>query len=250
MNNLFGGIEAGGTKFVCVIANNEGRILQEKTIQTASPEITLNDVCNFFTTEASIYLANISSIGIGCFGPLNLDQLSPTYGNITTTPKPGWKNFPIRKFLQKKFDIPVAIDTDVNAAALGEIYWSLGKKIENLIYLTIGTGIGGGAYVNKTLIHGLIHPEMGHMYIPHDGELDPFQGICPFHGDCFEGLASGPALAKRWGIPAEQIIQDHPAWDLEAHYIALALTNIICILSPENRIGWRGYATTKTIESY
>ena len=176
------------------------------------------------------------SIGIGCFGPLDFNPQSVTFGSITATPKPGWSKIHVRKFLQENLHLPVAIDTDFNTAALGEKMWDSGKNVNDLLYITIGTGIGGGAIANGKPIHGLIHPEMGHIYIPHDTMRDPFRGICPFHGDCFEGLASGQALAERWGEPAEKLHIDHPAWELDAKYIACALANIICILSPQKVI--------------
>ena len=236
MKNLFGGIEAGGTKFICVIADEQGNILQEKILPTTSSDSTLAAVCAFFSLDAKKFLPELVSIGIGCFGPLDLNPQSVTFGSITTTSKPGWSNAPIVNILKDNLHLPVAIDTDVNTAAMGEKEWGSGKEVDHLLYITIGTGIGGGAVVNGKPIHGLIHPEMGHIYIPHDINRDPFRGICPFHGDCFEGLASGPALAHRWGKPAEKLPINHSAWDLEAEYIACALANIICILSPQKVI--------------
>ena len=233
MHNLFGGIEAGGTKFKCVVADEKPRIILEKTIPTTEPERTIEDVISFFQTDARNYLPEIKAIGIGSFGPLDLNSSSPDFGSITATPKPGWSHFPIKKTIEKALNIPTAIDTDVNAAALGEKMWGAGKEIEDLLYITIGTGIGGGAVVNGRPIHGLIHPEMGHLRIPHDVAEDPFPGCCPFHGDCFEGLASGPALARRWGIPGEGLPEGHAAWKLEAEYLASALAIYICILSPQ-----------------
>lgn len=233
---LFGGIEAGGTKFVCVIADEQGKILQEKTLPTLSFDTTISAVCDFFCQDTRKFLPDLVSIGIGCFGPLDLNPQSATYGSITKTSKPGWSHTPVVNILKQKIQRPVAIDTDVNAAAMGEKMWGSGKEVDNLLYITIGTGIGGGAVVNGKPVHGLIHPEMGHIYIPHDKTRDPYPGICPFHGDCFEGLASGPALADRWGQPAEKLPVNHPAWDLEAEYIGCALADIICILSPQKII--------------
>jgi len=233
MRNLFGGIEAGGTKFKCVVADEKARIILEKTIPTTKPERTIQNVIFFFQKDLRDYLPEIKAIGIGSFGPLDLNPTSPNFGSITATTKPGWSHYPIKKTIEKAFKIPTAIDTDVNAAALGEKTWGAGRKIEDLLYITIGTGIGGGAVVNGRPIHGLIHPEMGHFRIPHDISEDPFPGCCPFHGDCFEGLASGPALAKRWGILGEDLPEVHAAWALEANYIALALASYICILSPQ-----------------
>ena len=233
MRKLFGGIEAGGTKFKCVVADEKARIILEKTIPTTKPERTIQDVISFFQADVKDYLPEIKAIGIGSFGPLDLNPSSPDFGSITATSKPGWSYFPIKKTIEEALNIPTVIDTDVNAAALGEKMWGAGMEIEDLLYITIGTGIGGGAVVNGRPIHGLIHPEMGHFRIPHDVAEDPFPGCCPFHGDCFEGLASGPALARRWGMPGEDIPEIHAAWKLEAKYLAHALAIYICILSPQ-----------------
>jgi len=161
---------------------------------------------------------------------------SPTYGYITTTPKPGWRHTDLVGAIRRALDVPVKFETDVNAAALGEARWGAARGLDTFIYLTIGTGIGGGGLVSGKLMHGLVHPEMGHIRLPHDFARDPFPGVCPFHGDCLEGLASGPALEKRWGARAETLPPDHPAWDLQAHYLALALVNYTCTLSPQRII--------------
>ncbi len=176
--------------------------------------------------------APLAAIGVASFGPVDLDPASPTYGHITTTPKPGWAGADVVGTLRTGLGLPVAFDTDVNAAALGEYRWGAARGADPCLYLTVGTGIGGGAIVHGRPLHGLIHPEMGHLRLPHDRVADPFPGVCPYHGDCFEGLASGPALLRRWGQPAETLPADHPAWALEARYIGLALANLICTLSP------------------
>jgi fructokinase len=183
-----------------------------------------------------------TALGVGCFGPLDPDPRSPTFGRILPTPKPGWTNAEIVAPLQAAFHLPVGFDTDVNGAALSESRWGAAQGCDPVLYITIGTGIGGGALVNGRLMHGLTHPEMGHIRIPHDMILDPFPGFCPFHGDCFEGLAAGPAIEKRWGIKAENLPEDHPAWDLEALYIALALANFIVTLSPQKIVIGGGVA--------
>lgn len=175
-------------------------------------------------------------MGIASFGPLDLNPDSPTYGYLTTTPKPDWANTDIISPFKEAFNLPVGFDTDVNGAALGEARWGAAQGISDFIYLTIGTGIGGGGMVNNSLIHGLVHPEMGHLRIPHDWEVDPFPGICPYHGDCLEGLSTGPAIEARWGMKGEQLPADHPAWELEARYLALGLVNLICSLSPKRII--------------
>lgn len=231
---MFGAIEAGGTKFVCAVGTGPENLLNEIRFPTTTPDETLQKCIAFFQAQSKIY--TLSAIGIACFGPINLDPTSPTYGYITSTPKPGWQNTSMVKFFENTLQIPVAFDTDVNAAALAESYWGAGQGFDPLLYLTIGTGIGGGGIVNGSALHGLLHPEMGHISIPHDWQADPFPGICPFHGDCFEGLASGPAMKQRWGKPAETLPDNHPAWSLEANYIARALANLIYVISPRRII--------------
>jgi fructokinase len=233
-NEVFGGIEAGGTKFVCMIGTGPEDIRLVERFPTSNPADTLAKALAFFQKGARIQ--PLSAIGVACFGPIDLDPASPTFGHITTTPKPGWANTDIMGILRSALGIPVLMDTDVNAAALSEHMWGCTDRCDPLIYLTVGTGIGGGCIVNGRPIHGLVHPEIGHLRIPHDREADPFAGICPFHGDCFEGLACGPAMHKRWGQAAENLPDDHPAWDLEAQYIALALMNIIVSFSPHRII--------------
>ncbi len=232
----FGGIEAGGTKFVCVITDDWDSVLAETRFPTTNPTETLGKAVNFFQEQNRKLPEPISALGIGCFGPIDPQPDSPTFGYVTTTPKPGWANTPVVKPLQDLLKVPVAFDTDVNAAAYGEGKWGAAVGLDDFIYLTIGTGIGGGGISNGRPIHGLIHPEMGHIRIPHDKKRDPYAGYCTYHGDCFEGLASGPALAGRWGQPADTLPPDHPGWELEAHYIALALQNFICTLSPRKII--------------
>jgi fructokinase len=198
---------------------------------TTSPGETLEQAVAFFEQNSSD--APLEAIGIASFGPVDLNPDSPTYGFITKTPKPGWSDSDIVGVFAEKFDVPVGFDTDVNGALLGEYRWGALQGIENSIYLTIGTGIGGGAMLGGKLVHGLVHPEMGHIRLPRDAVRDPFDGWCPFHGDCFEGLASGPAVEKRWEQKAETLLPEHPAWNLEAHYIAQALHILICVLSPQ-----------------
>jgi fructokinase len=230
---LFGGIEAGGTKFVCGIGTGPDNI-EEKSFPTRTPTETLNQAIEFFREYSN--KQQLVAIGIASFGFLDLNPSSSTFGFITSTAKLGWSYTDIFGTIKSALNVPVAIDTDVNGAALGEYRFGNAKNIDNFIYLTIGTGIGGGGMINGKLMHGLLHPEMGHVYIPHDREKDNFEGLCPFHKDCFEGLASGPAISGRWRKSAHELPEDHPAWDLEAHYIALALTNYICILSPKRII--------------
>ena len=177
----------------------------------------------------------IEALGVGSFGPIDPDLTSPTYGYITTTPKPGWNNYNIMGALKEKYDIPMAFDTDVNGAALGEATFGAAKGLDSALYLTIGTGIGGGAVVGGKLVHGLLHPEMGHMKMI-VREDDKYSGKCPYHGTCFEGLAAGPAIEARWGVKGSELPEDHPAWDLEAYYIGQAMANYILTLSPKKII--------------
>ena len=189
----------------------------------------------FFQTQRA-KLGPLAAIGIASFGPIDPKPGSPTFGYITSTPKPGWGNTDFAGAVARALSVPVGFDTDVNVAALGEWRWGAGQGLDNLIYLTIGTGIGGGGLVNGKLMHGLVHPEMGHIRVPHDLAADPYPGHCPYHGDCLEGLACGPAMNERWQQPSQNLPADHPAWALEAEYLAWALVNIICTLSPERII--------------
>lgn len=234
MTKLFGGIEAGGTKFVCAIGTAPDDVRAETRFPTTTPSETLQRAIDFFRDQT--HREKIAALGIASFGPIDLHTNSPTFGAITTTPKPGWANTNIVGALRAALNVPIAFDTDVNGAALAEQSWGAAQGLQNFIYLTIGTGIGGGAMVNGELLHGLIHPEMGHLFIPHDLSDDPFPGVCPFHRDCFEGLASGPAIEKRWSARGEDLPPDHAAWKLEAHYIASAVANLICALSPQRII--------------
>ena len=231
MDALFGGIEAGGTKFVCAVGTGPDDLRVANPIETETPDQTLKRVARFFQQ----WSGSLAAIGIGSFGPVDLKS-----GKITSTPKAGWANYElveeIRRQLRLPEDLHVAFDTDVNAAALGEYRWGAAQGLANFIYLTVGTGIGGGGMFNGRLMHGLVHPEMGHIRIPHDWNVDDFQGSCPYHRDCLEGLASGPALAQRWSKSPESLPSDHPAWELEARYLALGLANFICTLSPERII--------------
>jgi fructokinase len=232
---LYGGIEAGGTKFVCAVGTGPDDIRAETRLPTTAPAETIGRALAFLH-EAQTQHGPLAAVGVAAFGPLDPNPRSPTFGHITSTPKPGWANTNFIGPLGRGLNVPLGFDTDVNGAALGEWRWGAAQGLDTFVYLTIGTGVGGGALVNGQLVHGLVHPEMGHMRLPHDLERDPFPGGCPFHGDCLEGLASGPALEKRWGQKAEALPPDHPAWPLEAHYIALALINIICTLSPQRII--------------
>jgi len=231
----FGGVEGGGTKFVCMVASGPDEIVDEVRFPTTTPQETLDRTIAFF--EPYVRQDQLASIALASFGPVDLHPESPTYGFITTTPKPGWANVDTIGRMRQLFGIPVAFEMDVNAAAFGEYTWvPANHACDPLVYFTIGTGIGAGLMVNGQLVHGLVHPEAGHVRLAHDWQADPFAGYCPYHQDCFEGLASGPAMGARWGQPAETLPPDHPAWELEASYIAQAMANIICTLSPQRII--------------
>jgi len=229
---LFGGVEGGGTKFICAVGTEDGEILAEKRIPTTSPDETLSQAITFFE-EQTRTLGVLSAIGIASFGPLDPRPASVKFGHILPTTKPDWTDANIISPFKEAFNIPIGFDTDVNGAALGEWRWGAAQGLDTFIYLTIGTGIGGGGLVNGELMHGLLHPEMGHIPLPQNKVQDPFESVCSFHIDCLEGLASGPAIEKRWGEKAENLSAEHPAWELEASYIALALRSFICTLSPQ-----------------
>ncbi|WP_138493300.1 ROK family protein [Paenibacillus pinistramenti] len=223
---MLGAIEAGGTKFVCGIGTKDGEVLDRVSFPTTTPEETMGKVIAYFKDK------QLDALGVGSFGPIDPVLDSDTYGYITTTPKPHWSNYNIVGALKKEFNVPVGFDTDVNGAALGESLWGAAKGADSCIYITVGTGIGVGAMIGGMLVHGLSHPEMGHIYVRRHAE-DTFKGTCPYHGDCLEGVAAGPAIGQRQGVPAGELPADHPAWDMEAYYLAQALMNYILILSPE-----------------
>ena len=226
---MFGAIEAGGTKFVCAVGSDPADLTITQ-MPTTSPQVTTAQAIDFLRARSG---GRLQAVGIGSFGPVDLSRSSPTFGHITSTPKLSWQNFDFVGTVRAALDVPIGFDTDVNAAALGEARWGAAQSISDFVYLTVGTGIGGGVIVNGQLLHGMLHPEMGHIQIPHDCQRDPYPGCCPYHRDCLEGLASGPAMQERWGMPAPELPMDHPAWALEAHYLGLGLANWVCTLSPK-----------------
>lgn len=247
---LIGGIEAGGTKMVCAVAEvndaaiGEGaaikagmdsnvRILERVSIPTRMPEETFADMIAFFEGKG------IEALGIGCFGPVDLNKNSKTYGYITKTPKPGWADCDVVGTFERALHVPVGFDTDVNGAILGEVTWGAAKGCDSAIYITIGTGVGVGVYCNGGLLHGLVHPEAGHILLARHPK-DTYAGKCPFHGTCMEGLSSGPAIEARWGKPARELAGRLEVWDLEAYYIAQAVANYVLTYSPEKIILWGG----------
>ena len=223
-----GALEAGGTKMVCAIGDEKGNVIERASFPTRMPEETMPDIINYFKNK------EIEALGISSFGPLCLDESAPNYGDITTTPKPGWKDYPLLRTLKDALNVPVGIDTDVNGAALAEARLGAGEgKIDSLVYYTIGTGIGGGAVVAGKLLHGLVHPEMGHILLrPVENDPTP-HGFCPYHDGCLEGMANGPAIEKRWGKSAKELPEDHIAWDIEAEYLAQMCANTTVMLSPK-----------------
>ena len=221
-----GALEAGGTKMVCAIGDETGRIFEQVSIPTETPEITMPKMIAYFQEK------QIEALGIGCFGPIDPDEASKTYGYITSTPKLAWANFNIVGAFQQALGCPVGFDTDVNGSVLGEVTFGQARNKRNVVYITIGTGIGAGIYVEGKLLHGMLHPEAGHIVLA-KREDDTYEGKCPYHGTCFEGLAAGPAIEARWGKKAAELKEKQEVWDLEAYYIAQALANYVLILSPE-----------------
>jgi fructokinase len=234
---LFGGIEGGGTKFVCAVATETGAIIAREQFPTEDPQDTVARAVEVFQQFEAQQGETLAAIGIASFGPVDLNPASQYYGYITATPKPKWSYADVAGPVKAAFpDIPVAFDTDVNGAALGEQRWGAAQGWDTFVYITIGTGIGGGGMVGNTMLHGLIHPEMGHILLPirDDDPLD--RGVCPFHPNCLEGLAAGPSIETRWGMPGQALPEDHAAWDLEAHYLAHAVEAIMMVLSPQGII--------------
>lgn len=226
---LYGALEAGGTKMVCAIGNEKGEILEQKSFPTITPDETIPGLIDYFRGK------DIKALGIACFGPINPIKGSETYGYITSTPKPGWANYNIVKAFKDELKVPVGFDLDVNGSLLGEVTWGSSKGLTDVVYYTIGTGIGAGVMVNGTILHGLMHAEAGHVMLnPENG--DTYKGHCPFHGRCFEGLAAGPALEERWGKPGKELIDRPEVWDMEAKYIAQQMMNTILMYSPQRII--------------
>ena len=234
---LIAAIEAGGTKFNCVVGRGPDELLETTRIPTTTPKETLEAVGRFFANAKARHGA-FAAIGLGCFGPLDLDPESATYGQITSTPKPGWQNTDIVGMLKNRFHVPVGLDTDVNGAVLGEYLWGAGKGMDPLVYITIGTGVGGGVLVHGKLLHGLLHPEIGHLQVPPPRKSKAVmrRGQCAFHPHCVEGYISGPAIAKRWGVRADKLPPDSPAWEEAAEVLANLCVNLTLTLSPRRII--------------
>lgn len=236
-----GAIEAGGTKMVVGILDENLKVLSSKSLPTRSPEETLPEIIDFFKDSG------IKALGIGAFGPVDVHKNSPTYGQILCTPKLKWRGYPLLKTLQETLQVPCALDTDVNVAALCEQRIGAGQGMDNVLYLTVGTGIGGGLIVNGQPVHGALHPEWGHIALQMAAD-DPLEkGICPYHDNCGEGLASGPAIQARWEKPAQELTDDHPAWALEAEYLAQICATALYTVSPQRIILGGGVMNQKSL---
>ncbi|MFC3884693.1 ROK family protein [Bacillus songklensis] len=237
---LYGGIEAGGTKFVCAVGDEHGAIIEQVQFPTTVPVETMQKVIHFFQGF------ELKAMGLGSFGPFDINSNSPTYGCITTTPKTAWKDYPIVQTLKEAFRVPIGFHTDVNAAALGEATFGAAQGLDSCLYITVGTGIGAGAVVHGKLLQGLSHPEMGHILVRrHPGDL--YEGKCPYHRDCLEGLAAGPAIEERWGEKGIELANRQEVWEMEAFYLAQALMQYILILSPKKIILGGGVMKQKQI---
>jgi len=261
---VVGAIEGGGTKFVCAVAvfdpddsSREPEIIEQLRIPTGEPQETLAAVADFFLSAAGVQRKGrgeskgggsraVEAIGLGMFGPIECDTRSPRWGYLLNTPKSGWAHIDVAQRLQRELGVPVRLETDVAAAALGEWKWGAGRGTKVCVYVTVGTGVGAGILVDGRPLRGLFHPEVGHMRVPRaeadiagaspaSGDAD-FKGVCIHHTDCLEGLASGPAIAARWCTAPEDLPADHPAWRLEAEYLALAFTNIALTVAPDRII--------------
>lgn len=227
---LLGSLEAGGTKMVMGVCDEQGRVVRRASCPTRLPQETMRDVIAFFEQERA------DAIGIASFGPLDLNPASPRFGSITNTPKLAWRDYPLYRTLRDALGLPVAIDTDVNGAVLAEVALGAAKGLRSALYLTVGTGLGGGLMVEGRLVHGLIHPEWGHMMLARHPEDPLTRGICPYHEHCAEGYASGPAMQARWAVPAQELADDHRAWALEAYYLAQVCVTALMTVSPERII--------------
>lgn len=223
---ILGALEAGGTKMVCAIGDETGKIFEQVSVPTQTPEVTMPTMIEFFKKK------KLDALGIACFGPVELDRKSPVYGHITTTPKLAWRDFDIVGSFQKALGCPIGFDTDVNGSVLGEVTFGQAKGKKCVLYLTIGTGVGAGIYIEGKLLHGMLHPEAGHVLVTKKSD-DSYAGKCPYHKNCLEGLAAGPAIEERWGEKAVNLAGRKEVWDLEADYIAQALVGYILTLSPE-----------------
>lgn len=221
-----GALEAGGTKMVCAVGDENGQILERVSIVTENPDKTMPEILEFFRQYT------LDAIGIGTFGPVDLDRTSPTYGYITSTPKISWRNFNLLGSMKREFAVPIGLDTDVNASAIGEASYGITRGLDSSIYITVGTGIGVGVILDGKAVHGMQHPEAGHILLVRHPE-DNYTGRCPYHPNCLEGLASGPAIEERFGVKAAELPGDSLAWEIESFYLAQALVDFTLVYSPK-----------------
>ena len=235
-----GAIEGGGTKFLCGVGTAEGQIIESISISTTTPEQTLGHVIQYFAQH------DVQAIGFGSFGPVEIDPANAAYGSMLDTPKPHWSKFPMLAYLKTQLAMPIVLNTDVNMAVVGEATWGAAAGLSSCLYMTIGTGIGAGAIVNEQLVHGFMHPEMGHMLVRRH-EDDTYAGACPFHHSCLEGLAAGLAIEHRWGKQGASLGADHLAWEYEAYYIAQAIINAAAMLAPKKVIVGGGVMRQKQL---
>ncbi|MBO0994677.1 ROK family protein [Bacillus sp. SD088] len=237
---MLGAIEAGGTKFVCAVGKEDGTLIERIQLDTLTPENTIPHVIEFFKKH------EIDALGIGSFGPIDIDKKSKTYGNITSTPKLKWRNYPFLQELKNALQVPMEFNTDVNAAALGEVMLGAAQDVDSCMYITVGTGVGVGAVIQGELLQGLSHPEMGHILVRRHPD-DTYEGFCPYHGDCLEGMAAGPAIEQRWGKKGVELQDQQEVWELEAYYLAQALMQFILIVSPKKIIMGGGVMKQKQL---
>ena len=221
-----GALEAGGTKMVCAVGDENGQILERASIVTENPDKTMPEILEFFRQYT------LDAIGIGTFGPVDLDRTSPTYGYITSTPKISWRNFNLLGSMKREFAVPIGLDTDVNASAIGEASYGITRGLDSSIYITVGTGIGVGVILDGKAVHGMQHPAAGHILLVRHPE-DNYTGRCPYHPNCLEGLASGPAIEERFGVKAAELPGDSLAWEIESFYLAQALVDFTLVYSPK-----------------
>ncbi|RHW42854.1 ROK family protein [Neobacillus notoginsengisoli] len=239
---MLGAIEAGGTKFVCAVGDETGRMTDRIQIPTTFPEETMAKVIEFFKQYS------VKAVGIGSFGPIDVNRESSTYGYITSTPKTAWKYYPFVQAMREALSVPIGFNTDVNAAALGEVTFGAAKGLDSCLYITVGTGIGAGAIVKGQILEGWSHPEMGHILVRRHPD-DEYKGKCPYHSDCLEGLAAGPAIEERWGARGLDLVDRAEVWELEGYYLAQALMQYILILSPKRIILGGGVMNQKQVFS-
>lgn len=237
---IIAAVEAGGTKFICGIGTEDGKVIDRVSFPTTTPEETMKKIIEYFNDK------EFNVMGVGSFGPIDPVKGSETYGYITKTPKPYWSNYDMIGELKKHYNVPIEFDTDVNGAALAESWWGAGKGLKNVLYITVGTGIGAGAVVDGKMVQGLTHPEMGHIYLKRHKD-DNFEGRCPFHKDCLEGMAAGPAIEDRWGEKGHLLVDKNEVWEMEAFYLAQALVSYILILSPQKIIMGGGVMKQKQL---